>query len=555
MLLQGSICRAVKAVSQPRRSRDVVGGSRRGVVGGLVRTDRRGPSCTLGTVGARRVRAVALVAAALAIFAYIARFHEFWRDEAQTALVARAVPLAELLPAMRREGVPPVVYLVLKVGLVLPPPYSLAALGALGFASLLFGTYALLFTICRSPTKSAVATAALAFTDTYSYELGVVVRQYGLGLGFALACVAYLGRAIASDERRDARLGAVFGALAVSTSVHPGCLAGSALLAYSVERLVLKRTVRSIVEPLCTVPAYLFTFFLIAPYDRAPELLIVFHRTFASARDLLASAFLDGSVCLGWWTPQNIDGPRHWIAGLTGAGLLGVAALELNAMRRHPRLTAFYAPLLLLNAATLSYIFVVRNPGMHRHHLFLFVPWLVIALGLLLRSTDRRGLARALVPVSAAMFLPWFAFEYWTAGVDLASDVRGAFSGTKAAAAMLPPGARVVSAGEDWFACGILFWRPDVSMRAQSSKGRPFRYLFQDWEWHRVVPLLPLLTEECRGAQEIYVLAAVDAPLTDTSCTRTIATPSSMLPTERFSVNSLSCSCLQDVVASSSTPR
>jgi hypothetical protein len=500
-------------------------------------------------VRARHVSGTALAAATLLLFLYIARFHEFWRDEAQTALIARAVPLVDLLPTMRREAVPPVVFLVLKVVGVLPPPYSLAALGALGFASLLFGTYQLLLTIGGSPMRSAIGSAAFALTDTYSYELGVVVRQYGLGLGFALACVAYLGRAIVSNGRRDARWGSAFGALAVSTSVHPGCLAGSALLAYSVERLIRKRTVRAVVEPLCALPAFLFTFFLVTSYDRAPEGVIVFHRRLSDALAKAGSCLLDGVLCRGWWTPQSDGAMKLGIIGLTGIGLLALAATQIPRMRRRPDLAAFYVATLVLNALTLSYIFVVRYEGFYRHHLFAFAPVMVTAVGLILSPAEGRAFSPTPRVVAAAALVPWFVFQYWSAGTDLLGDIRGAFSGTKAAATVLPPGSRVVVAGNDWMASGILYWRPDVSMRAQSSMGRPFRFLAADWVWHQEVPLRPLLVEECRNVSDVYVARPVDAAPDDTRCTDHVLTPPSLLSTERFTVLDLHCSCLAGLVA------
>jgi len=493
-------------------------------------------------VHARRVAWVACGAAALSVFLFTARFHEFWRDEAQAALIARAVALQDLLPVMRREAVPPVVFLVLKATGILPLPFSLAALAALGFVSLLFGTYQLLLTVTGSPARSALATAALALTDTYFYELGVVVRQYGLGLGFALACVAYLGRAIVSDAPGDARRGAAFGALAVSTAVHPGCLAGSALLAYAVERLVRKRTLRSVVEPLCALPAFLFTFFLTMPYDRTPEGVAVFHRTLTQAVALAWTYLVDGALCRGWWTPENLDPLKHGILALAGAAMVALALRRLPAARRQPDVPAFYAVTLVLNTLTLSYIFVVRYAGFYRHHLFLFMPAMVIAVGCV-ASPDAPG-ERSRVPRWAppALLLPWFLFQYWACGMDLVGDWRGAFSGTKAAAAALPPGARVVVAGQDWVGLGILYWRPDVSMRARSGKGRPFRYLVQDWEWHREVPLEPLLAEECRGADEVYVVAPDGAPFED-RCAGVVLTPASLLPTERFTLLALRCAC------------
>jgi hypothetical protein len=499
-----------------------------------------------------------LVGATVGVFLFSSRYHEFWRDEIQQALIARAVPFGNLIPTMRTEAVPEVLFLILKLLRFLPIPYSLSALAPLGYLSLLFGTYTLLRTVSGSPARSLVVTTLLALTDTYFYELGVVVRQYGLGLGFALACVGFLGRALQSNRRSDARWGAVFGALAVSTAVHPGCVAGAALLGYACLRLSQRPTLRAVVEPLCTLPAFLFTFYLIGPYDRPPESVVEWHPTFFNSIDLAGTIFLDGVICRGWWTgwsyldPNAIPAPKLVATASVLAALLGLVALRFDGFRRRPKTTIFYATTFVVSAMCLGYIFIFRYRSAYRHHLFMFMPALVVGLAALVtprneaQETRRKKLLQASVVFA---MVPWFLYQYVACAKDLTGDFREPFSGTKAAAAVFPKDARIVVGGDDWMASGILFYRPDLAMRAQSSLGRPIQYWLSDWHWHERVPLNPLLNEECRRAspRPIYLIVPHEVPRDLTACTRFVSAPSSHMPDESFSIYELGCACMSGV--------
>jgi hypothetical protein len=406
----------------------------------------------------------ALVGATLAVFLFASRFHEFWRDETQAALIARAVPLSRLVPAMRTEAVPPILFLALKLIGGLPTPYSLSVLAPVGYAMLLFGTYRLLLTASGSSALSLLVTTALALTDTYFFELGVVVRQYGLGLGFALACVGFLGQALRSNLRSDARWGALFGALAVSTAVHPGCLAGAAMLTYSILRLAQRPTLRSVAEPLFALPAFLFTFYLIGPYDRAPEALAVRHPSFDEWIDRGGSVLLDSIACRGWWTgwqdAYDLDAPR--LIAIAGAvvALVGLLIARFGELRRRRTTTTFYAVTFILNVSALMYIFVIRYKSSYRHHLFMFMPVMVVALAALLgpyRGSATKPLAPRLKVALLGSLAPWFAYQYFACATDLAGDRREPFSAAKAASEVFPRDARVVIAGEDWLGSGVLY--------------------------------------------------------------------------------------------------
>ncbi len=491
----------------------------------------------------------------VAVFVFTSTFHEFWRDELQAALIARTVPLGDLVPAMRIEAVPPVVYLALKAIRGLPIPYSLSVLAPAGYACLLFGTYRLLYTLSGSKTRSLVVTVLLGLTDTYFYELGVVVRQYGLGLGLALACMGFLGSALArrdDETSSDAWWGALTGALAGSTATHPACVAGAALLSYAVIRLAQRRTLRAVLEPLCALPAFLFTFFLISAYDRTPGGLVERHPPLLDAMEVIGRTLADGLVCRGWWSdwrqPYAIDAPRLVAMGAVAIALVALVLLRLPALRRGTACALFYAGTLVLGGATLFYIFVVRYEGSYRHHLFLVMPALVVGLGAMLGRHPPRedhGAGRVAVGAIAGCFCVWFGYQYFACATDLLGDYGEALGSAKGASAVFPAGARVVIAGDDWMASGIEYYRPDIALRATTSMGRPIHYQIADWHWQDEVPLGPLLVEECSKASPapIYVIARGDAPDAIAPCARLVASPPSHLPTERFNVYVLPCTC------------
>jgi hypothetical protein len=141
--------------------------------------------------------------------------------------------------------------------------------------------------------------------------------------------------------------------------------------------------------------------------------------------------------------------------------------------------------------------------------------------------------------------IPWFAYQYVCCARDLAGDGRAAFSAAESASTLFPPKGRVGIAGDDWMASGILYYRPDLAVRATTSMGRPIRYLVADWHWHDEVPLAPLLVEECRASARapIYVIAREGAPPSIAACARFVAAPPTHLPTERFRVYELPCDC------------
>jgi hypothetical protein len=188
--------------------------------------------------------------------------------------------------------------------------------------------------------------------------------------------------------------------------------------------------------------------------------------------------------------------------------------------------------------------------GFYRHHLFLGMPLLVLLVGW---GLDRRiagpasGEARR---VGLALMAPWFLLQAALAVGCFALDYRYPFSDTKSAARGLPQGARVVADAE-WRSMGMLFWRPDIRMRAPAWRGRPFRYSRPDREWHVREPLAPLLVEECREAPDRVYFAGVASSLEKPKarCLSRIDHPKTPLGEhpftwEDFDVFQVDCACI-----------
>ena len=131
-----------------------------------------------------------------------------------------------------------------------PIPFSLALIGAVGYFFLICATYRALTFVSGNSRVSAIVATLFGATYLYSCEYGIIVRQYGFGLGFALMAFAYLGDSLQTPDVRKERKGAAFAALAALTSAHPACLAGSALFAFTVAGALRRKTIKVLVPGL-----------------------------------------------------------------------------------------------------------------------------------------------------------------------------------------------------------------------------------------------------------------------------------------------------------------
>ncbi len=509
---------------------------------------------------ARRALPCGLVVLAVAVFDL--GWHEPWRDEVGAMLTARAVPWGSLLGAMRYEGVPPLFHALLKIaGSVLPNPAALAVTGAVGFAVLLAGTYRLLASISGAKRASARLTLAFSLTYAYGYELGVMVRQYALGLGLALLGFAYLRdalRATATPSR--VRDGALAAGLAALASAHAACVAGAGLLAFGLLSVVRRRPLRAWWPILLTLPVFAFDAWLASPYpDRVAKANVTLHLRPESTARLAVQALVDGVMPADWWLVESMGPPWLFNAfsrlrSLAFWCLLAAAALGLASraglLRRRWRIEAF--DLLAAFAAWPPLLEIILHHywGFYRHHLFLGMPLLVIVTGWGLHARSGAPFAEEARRTVRVLLAPWFALQVSLGLLSVGLDARYPFTDTLAASRALAQGAHVVAEAE-WRTLGMLFWRPDIQMRAAAWKGRPYRYLRPDKEWGMLAPLPPLVTEECRAAPDrTYFAGGLGALGVLGVCATPVAYPRRMQgehPTtwETFDLFRVDCGCVE----------
>lgn len=452
-------------------------------------------------------RAFVFLLLAVAIAAFDLRYHEFWRDEVGALLEARAVPWRDFIEAMRIEGVPPLFHILLKlVGFLLPNPLTLVTVGAIDFAILLWGTYQLLLAISNQRRSSFLFTLAFATTYVYAYELGVVIRQYTLGLGLAFASWAYFRRALAGGRPRDVYAGTLTAALAALSSAHSACLAGGVLLSFGCWAIWLRRPWASWRVILWTLPCFAFDAYLAAPYaERTPEANEVQSIPTGAILPLSLQAIIEGIMPGDWWRIEEFV-PFAWqtavAVGRSSAfwGVL-VAALIVVIIRlvnRHISPRAFHFDVLTIVSSwvPLLIIIVFHYWGSYRHHIFLGLPLVVVVLGHTIDARIHGMVIRPLQQVALILLVPWFLLQGLLSFGSFAADVRYPFVGAKDASALLAPHARVVT-DTDWVSVGMLFWRPDIQLRSTSWNGRPYRFIRADRLWHSHTALVPIVAEEC----------------------------------------------------------
>jgi hypothetical protein len=504
------------------------------------------PARPILTLPARAALALAS-ALPVALFVYTLRCHEFWRDEVQALLLGRDVPLAGLLHAMRLEGSPPLFHLILKVlSVALPAPATLALAGALGYAALLAGTFHLLRVLSRRPAPSLALTVALGLTNTFAYELGVLSRPYGLGLGLDLAGLGELYVALRLRRPRRALTGALLCGAAAITSDHAACVAGAALASFVLVALADRRT-RSLVLPtLAALPFFALTWYLMAPCaERTAEVAVAANPHLDGVLRQAARVLRSGALAGGWWGPAGGAAPHPVIYALFAAALTLTGVVRLARSRHDMAVTLFPFGVALLSWATLLYIFVAWYIGSYRHHLFLWIPTLVYVLGWLARARLATGWSRWLLVAATVLLLPWLVLQYRVAWDDLAGDLGDDFSQTKRAAAILPAGAQVI-ADHDYAVLAMRAWRDDLTLRSPDGQGRALGPIIVDRRWHDRVPMGPLVTEACRAAADRTFVARRSMALPVLGpCLSPVQESDALLPSERFDLYRVSCPCVQ----------
>jgi hypothetical protein len=503
--------------------------------------------------------AAGLLALALAgLVAFDARYHEFWRDEVQPILIGQSVPLHRFLLAKRVDGHPPLFDLmtVPLVG-VLSPLHRLLLSGAVGFGVLLYGTYRCILSICCRPVASLVLTVMLAGTSVYAYELGVVIRPYALGAGLALLTNAYLREGLRGHSLRPVVLGAAAGGLCLLTSTHAATLAGGAFVAFALVSFWRHRGVRHVLPTLAALPGLAVAAVVMMPFPgRVAEANVDLKLPRSAFVKMALQALSGGFTPQDWWVTASFGDPgvldriatlRHW--GQHGV-LLAVAfciVVRLTGGWRGYRPLLVYDVLaILVGWAALLEIVVNHYWGSPRHHVFFGLPVVVVVAG----WGASRGLGA--LPWASALALPlmapWFAFQHWTCGRQLALDVELPFSDSKAAAALLPADAHLV-ADAMTYQEGYLLWRPGIVVRAGDQGGRRLGYVASDLAWHMGAPAPPMVHAECDEAPDrtyysgpSYNLGAL------AGCLRLLrpASPHSeqTRPDERFDLWQVDCPCI-----------
>lgn len=483
---------------------------------------------------------------ALLTLVYSLRYHEPWRDEAHTFVLAREVPLRDFLAVAHMEGAPPLFHLMLKLfGVFMPGQLALALGNAIGYAVLLFGAQQVMRSMEVSRPLAALAVVFLATTDMFTYEFGIIARPYGFALGLALLTIADLLRAL--DTRRPNELLFRAGAFAGASTLmatHAGCIAGAALVAYGIAAVARGERWHAFLPLVAFAPCFYLEAWIIGEAARATPPTVNPNPTWTYGVDLAKTFYEQGLGPTRWWFTQAeyaeydaraVTAPLH--LALFIAVVRGFFASKQSASR-----TGLAVLTVLVSWLPLTYVLVLRYGGWFRHWAHLWIPAIVLALGGLLGRS--RLLPRASILVSLAglwYFVPWWQGQNWALRETLTRDRTELLSETKNVAPLLPLGSRVVGT-YDWLIEPMLMWRPDLTMRASSGNGRYFRYIIPDVLWDQKVPAEELVTEECNATPTEPVYFVSQGPMGG-RCLSRVEHPQRMEAWEHLEVYAVNCTC------------
>lgn len=325
----------------------------------------------------------------------IALHHEPWRDEADSWLVARDLPLSDVVGWSRLAGTPWLWYAVLLPFARSGMPYIAQALIHWTLAV----TCAALF-LLRAPFSATFKTLFL-FSFYPLYQYAAIARSYTLGILLLFSLVALHGR-------RHARplLYALFVALLANVNAHSGGAAFAAASWFAID-LVRQRSREPRQWAALSLMAFgLATAFLqiYTPGHVVPPQ-VVSAPYFGAFFDAAARAFV----------PFSEAAP----AKVAGIALLGLIAV---AIRRNRGALWF----LTITLAALAFIFTYLWIGGYRHYGLVLIH-VVAALWLAADAVDasrlRTAVAIALQLSLAVSILPAVRFAY--------ADLTSAFSGSR----------------------------------------------------------------------------------------------------------------------------
>ena len=483
---------------------------------------------------------------ALLTLVYSLRYHEPWRDEAHTFILAREVPLRDFLRVAHVEGAPMAFHLLLKfLGVFFPGQIALAFGNAMGYAVLLYGAQQVLRSMEVSRPLAALAVVFLATTDAFTYEFGIIARPYGFALGLALLTIADLLRAL--DTRRPNELllrAGVFAGASALTATHAGCIAGAAVVAYGIAAVARGERWHAFLPFVAFLPCFYLEAWIISDVPRAVAPTVNPNPTWTFGVDLAKTFYEAGLGPTRWWFTQaeyaeydarEVTAPLH--LALFIAVVRGFFASKKSASR-----TVLAVLTVLVSWMPLTYVLVLRFGGWFRHWVHLWIPAIVLGLGGLLGRS--RLLPRASVLVSLLglwYFVPWWQGQNWALRETLSRDRTELLSETKNVAPLFPLGSRVVGTN-DWLIEPMLMWRPDLTMRASSGNGRHFRYIVPDPLWDEKVPLDGLVTEECAATPTEPVYLVSQSPMGG-RCMSRVEHPQRAEAWEHLEVYAVNCTC------------
>lgn len=473
--------------------------------------------------------------------------HEPWGDETQAYLIAHHQSGFGFLHMLALEGVAPLFHLFLKVvDHLVPAAWVLPIAGAVGYGLLLLGTFRLLEALSARRGLSLLVTLLLGATDTYAYELGIVARPYGAGLGLAfLAAASLVSR---RKKPRNLHAGA-WAALCMLTSVHAGCVVGGLLVTetlWTYRTRTLRNVLAGLALPLFAIAVDLY---FIRPNPSRTTYLTQFNLPSPSeAFFMAAKAIEDGLGASGWWPSPHrgewkvhLWGPTVLAIGVATGGALASAS-EANRLR-----IRFGALAWTLGSGALLVILLCFHYGAYRHHLLLVLPAIVYVVALLL---TRSGIGEGSRKVALCLLLPLMAHEFRQSAFDFGSDYRAAFTEASQLRERLPQGARLVVQGDDMIAIGALVGRDDVTLRsAENNAGAVVRHAIVDTNRFKKAPLSTLLDEECAAApnRTYLVVDRSKASQVDTHCLE--PEPLQKVPSlglQAIDVSHVKCTCLHE---------
>lgn len=451
---------------------------------------------------------VLISAQAICLSLFHKNFHEPWRDEVQHLLLSFAHPtLGSLLSALRFEGHPPLLHLLYRtLGLGLEPRQILAVVSGLGYFVLGTSFYALLLASEVAVPLAGAAAGLLSLTYVATYELGVISRGYGLGLGLALWGAAAL---IEGEKGKSSRAaGFLFLALAAFTSVHSALLAYCLLLPFLL-RWAMQGNRRALIFAALTqaVPIGLLVWLLRANPDRMPSFveasvtgigMKLFHLVQQIENghhvwqllDAINYRFSDFVFPVPWWNFEYSEILR-WI-GVRIFWMLLIATVGSQLNRRHQRrLTTIVMVTVIFSVLLFDFFFRYLYPSSFRHHLFFYFPLFVFIVVHWMRVAGdtpsphatplRLGFQKGCATIGLTTLGLLFCFQMMAGALALGSDYFWYFSQTAMAPAFIPNSPKsIVMVDSDFTGTAIALYLPQAKLYSRIAGGRSFSYVKWD---------------------------------------------------------------------------